>query len=128
MFLENINIRMATNVHTHVYIRLPAAQMLMVRETLGVSPAPMPCGRCGTWIQQPWWRYAWQGTTESGYWVTGFVICRVCSLLSEILAAQAHATESRDRGALERLGDLLEIVVHQLRTEVVPPTPPESQR
>ena len=95
----------------------------------GEPPAPMPCRQCGIWIQQPQFQYSWQCAADGGYLLLRDPpICRVCSQLAEIQAAYAMAVAARDQAARDRLGDLLEVVVQQLRTEVLPPTSPESPR
>ena len=69
----------------------------------------MPCLRCGIWIQQPVFQYEWHYGADGSVVVTAYAICRVCTLMEAIRIRQEVATAARDRAALDRLGDLLDV-------------------
>jgi hypothetical protein len=69
----------------------------------------MPCLRCGIWIQQPLFVYQWHQLADGTQFLTATAICRVCTLMEAIRLRQEVATAARDRAALDRLAELLEV-------------------
>ena len=69
----------------------------------------MPCWRCGIWVQQPEFVFQWQLLADGTYVQTATVTCRVCTLMEAIRLRQVAATAARDRAALDRLAELLEV-------------------
>ena len=77
--------------------------------TSPANPHPMPCWRCGIWVQQPVFVFQWHQHADGTLFQTATVTCRVCTLMEEIRLRQVAATAARDRAALDRLAELLEV-------------------
>ena len=61
------------------------------------------------WIQQPEFVYQWHQLADGTQFRTATATCRVCTLMEATRLRQVAATAARDRAALTRLAQLLEV-------------------